>query len=200
MANQKISALPAATTPLVGTEVLPIVQGGTTDQVSVANLTTGRNVPLSGIAYPASGGGSALAPAFSAYKNANQSIAAFTAVKMAFQVEEFDTNSNYDNTTNYRFTPTVAGYYQVQWSLALNDKANEYYTYLYKNGSSVKEGSNALPNFPTPGTTTQIGGTALIFMNGSTDYLEIYAVCSSAGQVNSSSTQSFFQACMVRGS
>lgn len=44
MADKKISQLPAATTPLAGTEVLPIVQGGTTDQVSVANLTAGRAV------------------------------------------------------------------------------------------------------------------------------------------------------------
>lgn len=44
MADKKISALPAATTPLAGTEVLPIVQGGTTDQVSVANLTAGRAI------------------------------------------------------------------------------------------------------------------------------------------------------------
>jgi hypothetical protein len=44
MADKKISALPAATTPLAGTEVLPIVQGGTTDQVSIANLTAGRAV------------------------------------------------------------------------------------------------------------------------------------------------------------
>lgn len=44
MANVKISGLPSATTPLAGTEVLPIVQGGVTDQVSVANLTVGRTV------------------------------------------------------------------------------------------------------------------------------------------------------------
>jgi hypothetical protein len=44
MADKKISALPAATTPLAGTEVLPIVQSGATDQVSVANLTAGRGV------------------------------------------------------------------------------------------------------------------------------------------------------------
>jgi hypothetical protein len=44
MADKKISALPAASTPLAGTEVLPIVQGGITEQVSVANLTAGRAV------------------------------------------------------------------------------------------------------------------------------------------------------------
>lgn len=46
MADTKISALTAATTPLAGTEVLPIVQSGTTKQVSVANLTTGRTVTV----------------------------------------------------------------------------------------------------------------------------------------------------------
>jgi hypothetical protein len=53
MADVKISALPAATTPLAGTEVLPIVQSGTTDQVSVANLTAGRTV--NGAAFTATG-------------------------------------------------------------------------------------------------------------------------------------------------
>jgi hypothetical protein len=44
MADTKISALTAATTPLAGTEVLPIVQSGVTKQVSVADLTAGRAV------------------------------------------------------------------------------------------------------------------------------------------------------------
>jgi hypothetical protein len=53
MADVKISALPASTTPLAGTEVLPIVQSSTTKQVSVANLTAGRDV--SALSYTASG-------------------------------------------------------------------------------------------------------------------------------------------------
>lgn len=40
MADKKISALTGATTPLAGTEVLPIVQGGNTKKVTVAELTT----------------------------------------------------------------------------------------------------------------------------------------------------------------
>jgi hypothetical protein len=47
MADLKISQLPAATVPLAGTEVLPIVQGGSTVQVSVNNLTTGKAVSAS---------------------------------------------------------------------------------------------------------------------------------------------------------
>jgi hypothetical protein len=49
MADSKISALPASTTPLAGTEVLPIVQSSTTKQVSVANLTAGRTQTSNGI-------------------------------------------------------------------------------------------------------------------------------------------------------
>ena len=44
MADKKISALTAATTPLAGTEVLPIVQGGATVKVAVSDLTAGRAV------------------------------------------------------------------------------------------------------------------------------------------------------------
>ena len=47
MADVKISALPAATTPLGGTELVPIVQGGVTTRVSVDNLTAGRTVATS---------------------------------------------------------------------------------------------------------------------------------------------------------
>ena len=55
MADVKISGLPASTTPLAGTEVLPIVQGGQTRQVSIDNLTTGKtvtalNLTLTGVA------------------------------------------------------------------------------------------------------------------------------------------------------
>jgi hypothetical protein len=49
MADTKISALTSATTPLAGTEVLPIVQSGATDKVSVANLTAGRTVNMAGL-------------------------------------------------------------------------------------------------------------------------------------------------------
>lgn len=48
MADKKISQLDASTTPLAGTEVLPIVQSGVTKKVSVADLTAGRSVAMSG--------------------------------------------------------------------------------------------------------------------------------------------------------
>ena len=69
MANSKISALPSATTPLAGTETLPVVQSSTTKQVSVANLTAGRAVSAASLALttsplPATSGGTGTATAF----------------------------------------------------------------------------------------------------------------------------------------
>jgi hypothetical protein len=47
MANTKISALTSSTTPLAGTEVLPIVQSSATVKVAVSDLTAGRSVSMS---------------------------------------------------------------------------------------------------------------------------------------------------------
>ena len=70
MADLKISALTASTTPLAGTEVLPIVQSSTTKQVSVANLTAGRAVSASSLALttalPVTSGGTGTGTAFTA--------------------------------------------------------------------------------------------------------------------------------------
>jgi len=63
MANTKISALTSSTTPLAGTEVLPIVQSGATVKVSVSDLTAGRTVLASSLGI----GGAATAYAITAY-------------------------------------------------------------------------------------------------------------------------------------
>ena len=57
MSDKKISALPASTNPLAGTEVLPIVQSGVTKKVSVADLTAGRAVSTAGLTATGAGGG-----------------------------------------------------------------------------------------------------------------------------------------------
>jgi hypothetical protein len=69
MADNKISALTASSTPLAGTEVLPIVQSGATVNVSVANLTAGRAVSAASLALttsplPATSGGSGSSSSF----------------------------------------------------------------------------------------------------------------------------------------
>ena len=107
-------------------------------------------------------------PAFSAYANASQSISSVTYTKITFNAEEFDTASCFDSTTNYRFTPTVAGYYQVNLVMQSNGN-NSHWAIIYKNGSAFKYGA---PN--AAGVNVGFGASlsALIYMNGTTDYIE----------------------------
>jgi hypothetical protein len=106
-------------------------------------------------------------PAFSASAVGTFSIAANTWTKLQFNTEQFDTNNNYDSTTNYRFTPTVAGYYQFNFVNA-QLVAGTGYLNLYKNGSTAGGGNQF-------GASGNPSGSMTLYMNGSTDYVEVYA-------------------------
>ena len=108
-------------------------------------------------------------PAFSAYGNA-QSFANATWTKIPFQTEEFDTNNCFDSTTNYRFTPTVAGYYQISSAIYFGFTTGSATLSIYKNGSEYKRGS---ANAGVTGGVMPIS-SALVYFNGSTDYVEMY--------------------------
>jgi uncharacterized membrane protein len=117
-------------------------------------------------------------PAFSAYMSNAQSVSSVTFTKVAFNTELFDTANAFD-TTNYRFQPNVAGYYQI--NTVYNQAANQVNILrLYKNGSYLFELSRLyLASAPT------IGGSTLVFMNGTTDYIELYFYCSAATTIGS---------------
>lgn len=95
---------------------------------------------------------------------------AFT--KIIFSTEDFDPLSEYDATTNYRYTPLTAGKYQVNAFVGITyTNANKITAIaLYKNGSRLKQFGHVTGN----ATYTSRGLSALIDMNGTTDYLEIY--------------------------
>ena len=138
-------------------------------------------------------------PAFSAYQNSGGSIGNNVATKVAFQVESFDTNSAYDKDTNYRFQPQVAGYYQIyaQTRLGGSGAAYEAYLAINKNGSEYVRGSNSSKiqgGFETPSVNS------LVYLNCSTDYVEIYAFQSSGSSQSTApyNWATFFQASMVR--
>ena len=138
--------------------------------------------------------GATAAPAFSAYQSTQQpSLTANVATKLQFQTKEFDTNSNFDNTTNYRFTPTVAGYYQVSGRAEVASSVAFMLLYIYKNGSSFKRFTNT-----NTATVTAVNGSALVYLNGSTDYIELY--CNQGGnqQLVNAADSTYFQAAMVR--
>lgn len=114
-------------------------------------------------------------PAFSAFVNTNQSITTSTWTKAQFNSEEFDTNSNFDATTNYRFTPSIAGYYQISWSLDLTSGGSAAFrSMLYKNGALYKYGQ-FVQNTTSIQTRGLSLGSMVVYMNGTTDYLEVYA-------------------------
>jgi hypothetical protein len=136
-------------------------------------------------------------PLFRATKSATQALTANVAAKIVFDTEEADTNGNYDPTTNYRFTPTVAGWYLVFASIGHNGTAanNILVTQIYKSGSIY---SSFGQDYST-GNGIQRPISGLIYCNGSTDYIEIYGVCSANCTINSSTVVSYFSAVRVRG-
>jgi hypothetical protein len=88
MADTKISALPASTTPLAGTEVLPIVQSSATKQVSVANLTAGRSFDALGMTLTSTDAGAAAAPLLELYRDSASPAAADTLGEIEFNGED----------------------------------------------------------------------------------------------------------------
>lgn len=133
-------------------------------------------------------------PAFSASVGNAQSIATGTYTKVPFNTEQFDTNNNFDSTTNYRFTPTVAGYYQFNTSVNIAQNSGFQVAFLYKNGSIYIQLNLVSGNASVNQTLT---GSAIAFANGSTDYFEIYAYQASGGTVNIN-TGGLFSGALVR--
>ena len=88
MADTKISALPASTVPLAGTEVLPIVQSSTTKQVSVANLTAGRTFEALGVTLTSTDAGATAAPLIDLYRDSATPAASDTLGEIEFNGED----------------------------------------------------------------------------------------------------------------
>jgi len=152
--------------------VIKVNQIQTANGVIMANLnSSGANIGFQ-LA-------STLAPAFSAYlSSSSQSVTNSTWTKVQLNAEQFDTNSNFDSTTNYRFTPTVAGYYQINLviscSYAGTTQKNQIIA-IYKNGTVHKYGY-----LQTDGTSIYGAPSisAVIYMNGTSDYIEGYGYIS----------------------
>lgn len=157
---------------------------------SSAPVLPSASIPQAALAANVAGNG----PAFSAYLGTSQNISAGTWTKVQINTKEFDTASSYDNTTNYRFQPTVAGYYQVNVQLLLNNSSANY------GGVGInKTGSQYKYVYISNAYGTSAATSALIYLNGSTDYLEMYGFVSAAANViYNGSLWTSFQASLVR--
>lgn len=136
--------------------------------------------------------------ACSAYMGSTQSIPDTTPTKVQYNTEEYDVGSIYDNATNYRLQPTVAGYYLIIARLqmsSLSFSAAQVVLDVYKNGSSHKR-LGAAQNPASGILAPVVNGSALVYFNGSTDYAEIFVTQTNGSSVNTAGTTSpinFFQ-------
>jgi hypothetical protein len=114
-------------------------------------------------------------PTFSAYPNTSvtQSIpAGLTQTKVLFQNEEWDNNGNFANS---RFTPTVAGYYQLNAVVRMSGPigTSETMIVLWKNGNEYHRGWNQQSGVDVGQSWFAMQISALAYANGTTDYFEI---------------------------
>lgn len=142
-------------------------------------------------------------PAFSASPSANQSVTNGTFTKMVLNVEDFDTASCFNNTGStvggipaYAFLPNVAGYYQLSYGLNTNTTITQLNIVVFKNGGQYKGAFTS----SSSAIFTGVFGSSLVFLNGTTDYVELYAyLVGTTPAINFASTYTFFQGCLVRG-
>ncbi len=116
-------------------------------------------------------------PAFEAYLSADQAVSDATLTKVQFDSEVLDTDNCYDNTTNYRFTPNVAGKYYVFTTITGFDAGNDLIrsdARIHKNGSNTIQ-SLIYTNNSTGSNYFSPTAVGIIDMNGTTDYLEAFA-------------------------
>jgi hypothetical protein len=170
-----------------------VLQSSGGGSVTLQEPTTASNYTIT---VPASTATMAIdGPAFSARQSVSQTgITTGTFTKITFTTVDFDTDSDFASST---FTPSVAGYYQVNASVTWNTGVNNtnIVTSIYKNGSAFRNGY---------GVNTTAGNGAsvssVVYCNGTTDYIEIYAQQSSGSSLATfAAVATNFSACLVRG-
>ena len=158
---------------------------GTNGQVLTADSTASTGMKWAAAA-------STSLPTFSAYKTgSNQTFSANTATKITFDTEDWDTAGNFASS---RFTPTTAGYYLITGGLDIATTTGKALVYVYKNGSSHK---NQNSQWGT-GNEFTYAVSALVYLNGSTDYVEIYVETGGSATVWSGSSVCWFQGIGIR--
>ena len=141
-------------------------------------------------------------PAFSAYPNSSiqQTITSGSQQKVLFQIEEYDTNSNFSSS---RFTPTVAGYYQLNATVRISGTmgTGESMLVIWKNGSEYKRGWNA-SGTEVGANFFAMGVNSMVYANGTGDYFEVYIQQGSGGNRDitvAGGNITYFNGCMLRG-
>ena len=137
---------------------------------------------------------SAPTPAFKAFRSAadgdgTQAVSSNSLTKIQFDALAYDIGGYFDPTTNYRYTPLIAGYYHFVLSGQVGNlvDADDVILRLVKNGDTTTENGGlesqtrihltSLTNDDLFATT--LPTTTVTFMNGTTDYIEGYMLIGS---------------------
>lgn len=191
--TNKTLTSPVLTTPTISTidakgDLLAGTADNTIGRRSVGTngqVLTADSAEATGMKW-ATPAGSSSGPAFNAYRaTSTQSISSGAYTKIQFNAETFDTDSCYDSTTNYRFTPNKAGYYQMNTSLnPYFSSANFAVLRPYFNGAGVRSYTTDAGY----GNSQGLPMSWLIYFNGSTDYMEVYLYVESNADVGYAAT------------
>ena len=150
--------------PATGTTLTVGASGDTIDIPSGATLdSTGATIT----------GALTNTPAFSAYLNADQTITDNTFTKIQFDTEVIDTDSTYDSSSNFRWTPGVAGKYFMYLGVTIDDldDGKRLFIKIYKNGSGIAESLSVVGS----GVTEKYSNnTSVIDIADDDDYYEAY--------------------------
>lgn len=143
------------------------------------------------------GSGSTSGPAFHAYGATSTSVPINTYTKITFNAEVYDT-ANCFNTSNSRFTPNVAGYYQFTYNMIMAQIIyTNFFPALWKNGVEHLRG-------PQINSVYGGGGGGLIYLNGTTDYVEVYLYqayvdpATAGGGGSAAASQTYFTGFLAR--
>ena len=134
-------------------------------------------------------------PTFSYYETTTAtSLGNVSFTKITFDANEWDTTGGM--VASSRFTPTIAGYYQISGGYNTGAATGQFFVTIYKNGSSFKRGSMVAGGIS--GLNTSV--SALVYCNGSTDYVELYGYQNSGSSVNTAlgNSLTYFQGVLVR--
>jgi len=129
-------------------------------------------------------------PTFSYYQSVAQAVTS-SPTKITFTSSEWDTTGGMFSSS--RFTPTVAGYYQINACVAVQTTATSLHIGVYKNGTLYKW-SGQQSNSTRYAENTSV----LVYCNGSTDYIEIYATFNDSQNTQAFQTSCYFQGCLLR--
>ena len=152
------------------------------------NVPAGVTIANAGTA---TGFGGTMTPAFEAKLGSDMNVTDNAQTKVTCGTEVYDTDNAYDNSSNYRFTPQTAGKYYVYGgvgSITDTSKLKEARAMIYKNGSRYRTStSDPRDNY---GYHYNNHVAAVVDMNGSSDFVELYGLTNKEGGTDCKITKS----------